>query len=74
MDQIPVAAPIPHAWMVGPTGEFQMVIAMTTVITAPMITASHAVTRMMANNTSNKTSGSSATSVLPSTEFRGLSC
>jgi hypothetical protein len=39
-----------------------MVIAITTVMTAPMITASHAVTRMMANNTSNKTSGSSATS------------
>ena len=74
MDQIPVAAPIPQAWNVGPAGEPQMVIAMMTVTTAPMITASHAVTRIMASSTSSNASGSSATRVLPRVECRGLSC
>lgn len=51
-----------------------MVIAMTMVTTAPMITASQAVTRMTASRTSSNASGSSATKVLPRIEFRGLSC
>jgi hypothetical protein len=74
MDQIPVAAPIPQALNVSPAGAPQMVMAMMMVTTAPMITASHAVTRMTASSTSNKASGSSATSVLPRMEFSGLSC
>src|SRR5215470_7020611 len=74
MDQIPVAAPIPQALNVVPTGASQMVMAMMMVTTAPMITASHAVTRMTASSTSNKASGSSATRVLPKMVFSGLRC
>jgi hypothetical protein len=47
-----------------------MVIAMMMVTTAPMITASQAVTRITASRTSNNASGSSATRVLPRIEFR----
>src|SRR5262245_5077458 len=74
MDQIPVAAPSPQALNVSPAGASQMVMAMMMVTTAPMITASHAVTRMMARSTSNKASGSSATRVLPKMVFSGLRC
>src|SRR5438874_11996412 len=74
MDQIPVAAPSPQALNVVPAGAPQMVMAMMMVTTEPMITASHAVTRMTARSTSNKASGSSATSVLPRMEFSGLRC
>jgi predicted metal-binding membrane protein len=71
MDQIPVPAPIAQAWNVGPAGDPQMVIAMMMVTTAPMITASQAVSRMTARSTSNNASGSSATRVLPRVEFNG---
>src|SRR5215813_11367162 len=69
MDQIPVAAPIPQACNVPPTGEPQMVIAMMMVTMAPMITASQAVTRMIARSTSNNARGSSATKVLTRIEL-----
>jgi hypothetical protein len=63
----------PKAWSVGPTGAPQMVIAMMMVTIAPMVTASHAVTRMTASKTSNNARGSSATRALPSVEFSGMS-
>src|SRR5215471_14010627 len=74
MDQIPVAAPIPQALNVVLAGASQMVMAMMMVTTAPMITASHAVTRMTASSTSSRASGSSATTVLRKMEFNGLRC
>ena len=74
MDQIPVAAPINQASSVGPAGACQMVIAITMVTTAPIVTTSHAVTRKTASNTSNNASGISATRVLPRVELRGLRC
>ena len=74
MAQIPVAAPISQARSVGPAGACQMVIAITMVTTAPMVTTSHAVIRMTANNTSNNARGISATRVLAKVELRGLRC
>ena len=74
MDQIPVAAPNNQASSVGPAGECQMVIAITIVTMAPMVTTSQAVIRKTANKTSNNASGISATRVLARVELSGLRC
>jgi hypothetical protein len=74
MDQIPVAAPSNQASSVGPAGACQMVIAITMVTMAPMVTTSQAVIRKTASSTSNNASGISATRVLARVELSGLRC
>src|SRR6478672_4215386 len=51
-----------------------MVIAITMVTMAPMVTTSQAVSRKTASKTSNNTSGISATRVLARVELNGLRC
>ena len=51
-----------------------MVIAITMVTMAPMVTTSQAVSRKTASSTSNNASGISATRVLARVELSGLRC
>src|SRR5215472_11195686 len=73
IDQMPVPAPTAHAPNVPPTGAPQTAIARMMVTTAPMITARHADIRITGSSIRSRTIGMSATSVLPSVEWAGLS-
>ena len=73
IDQIPVAAPTPHAPKAPPAGASQTVIARMIVTTAPMMTACHADMRSTGRSTSSSTIGMSAMSVLPKVECAGSS-
>ena len=70
-DQIPVTAPRPYEAIVLANGACHTAVARMIVTTEPMITVCHAVIRKTASKTSNRTTGTRASRVLPATEFSG---